>query len=410
MSAVPEPQVLAHAKRRLFTDEGSYAVADTQFSTDTWLANETIDEAVIDALAPFNHVQVGSGYPDLVGVGTVDEDLLAVERLGDDPPLIVVEAKGHDQSGTVDVERGIVQAHDRLGEANAAYVAVPISAIDGTDRTLCRELNVGLLGVTADGAVEPVERPRVIGNRTTTETSAIRFQASAQGVTDQSFGLNQPKNYLAYPLALAHDRPTEAILADRVVGAVDAARAGAAFLGIVEETVDGVRHTPLGDEVVRFALREHGTVDEALSAFDDWKRSRKRFCTVAPRWGQLARRVVYQYPATTLLVEELQHLHEDGVSEPTLPELVEYLHELHPSFTIELFVRGDQAVRRRVLTPDGELRRDPLADGAIYHSPTVFQLKAMLFHAGILTTRGTEPSNLDPTTDQWALCEPVDRR
>ena len=44
-----------------------------------------------------------------------------------------------------------------------------------------------------------------------------------------------------------------------------------------------------------------------------------------------------------------------------------------------------------------------------YHSPTVFQLKAMLYHAGILTERGSEPSNLEPESDEWALREPLAR-
>jgi hypothetical protein len=68
---------------------------------------------------------------------------------------------------------------------------------------------------------------------------------------------------------------------------------------------------------------------------------------------------------------------DDGVPESSLPQLVRYLHELHPSFTVELFLRGDEAVRERVLTGEGELRREPLSDGAVYHSQTVFQLKAL---------------------------------
>lgn len=112
---------------------------------------------------------------------------------------------------------------------------------------------------------------------------------------------------------------------------------------------------------------------------------------------------MFAYPATKLLVEEIQHLHDDGTPEPSLVDLVAYLHELHPSFAIELFIRGTDDARERVLTPDGELRASRLADGNVYHSPTVFQLKAMLFHAGIVTERGAEPSNLDPTADTWAL-------
>ncbi len=91
-----EPRVLARAKECLFPDDdevGSYAVTDTEFSTDEWLSGEGIAPAIHEQLAPFNHVRVGSGYPDLVGVRKLDPDLLAVERFGEEPPLIVLEAK-----------------------------------------------------------------------------------------------------------------------------------------------------------------------------------------------------------------------------------------------------------------------------------------------------------------------------
>ena len=116
------------------------------------------------------------------------------------------------------------------------------------------------------------------------------------------------------------------------------------------------------------------------------------------------------YPATQLLVEELQQMHDDGIPEPSLVDLVEWLHVHHPTFTVELFLRGDDDVRERALTGDGALQSSVLADGTVYHSPTVFQLKAMLYHAGILTDRGVEPSNLDPTADEWRLREPLSTR
>ncbi|MEF8757148.1 MAG: hypothetical protein V5A33_02815 [Halobacteriales archaeon] len=403
-----EPHVLARTKRRLFPDgDETYAVVDTQFSSDTWLEDAKVDAAVRETLAPFNHVQVGSGYPDLVGVRSLDAELLAVERLGDDPALIAVEAKGRTAEGTVGVERGIVQAYDRLHEANAAFVAAPEAGVSPSTRTLARELNVGVLGVGADGEVEPLEVPRLVGAPPTPEGSAIAFQASAQGVADESFGLNHPKNYLGYPLAVYHADETAAVLSKYVVGATADARRGAAFLDLIDERPDGVRLTPLGREVVRFALDRYGSVDAALQEFEDWKRSRRRFSDLAPEWGLLARRVVHAYPATELLVEELQHMHEDGLRSPSLVDLVEYLHELHPEFAVELFVRGTDAARRRVLTPEGDLRPAALADGDVYHAPTTFQLKAMLYHAGILTERGREPHALDPTADVWALRQPV---
>lgn len=410
-TSLSEPQVLAYTKRRLFPDPdepNTYAVCDTQFSMDEWLPGQSIDRNVRKRLAPFNHVRMGSGYPDLVGVRTLDSDLLAIERFGDHPPLIAIEAKGYTGAGTIDVERGVLQAYDRLQEANAAYVAVPHTAINQSTRTLARELNVGVLAVEADGQVEPLEVPRVVGNHTSDDATAIRFQATAQGVANKSFGLNHPKNYLAYPLALYHPGDTDEILAERVVRAVDAARAGASFLGLIEQRPYRNELTPLGKEVVRFALTRYGSVNAALDVFEGWQRSQERFSELAPAWGQLARRVVWAYPATQLLVEELQTMHEDGITEPSLMDLVEWLHVNHSTFTVELFIRGTDDVRSRVLDQDGDLVVSELTDGNVYHSPTVFQLKAMLFHSGILTERGDSPHQLDPTTDVWALTEPLD--
>ncbi len=409
-ASLSEPRVLAHTKRRLFPDDGrpdAYAVSDTQFSTTEWIAGRSIPASVREQLAPFNRVRVGSGYPDLVGVRTLDPALLAVERFGDQPPLVAIEAKGYTESGSVDIERGVIQAYDRLHEANAAYVTAPIDAVSRSDRTLASELNVGVLGVDTDGSVTPLEVPRVVGNRTSDDASAIRFQATAQGVAEMSFGLNHPKNYLAYPLALYHPDGTEPALAEHVVRATDAARTGAAFLGLIEERPNRTDLTPLGGEVVRFALDRHGTVDAAIEAFGEWKGSRERFCELAPAWGSLARRVVWAYPATKLLVTELEAMSEDGIFDPTLVDLLEWLFVSHPTFTVELFVRGTDEARSRVLTTDGEICSAALTDGNVYHSPTVFQLKAMLYHVGILTERGAEPNRLDPQTDSWALRHPL---
>jgi hypothetical protein len=376
---------------------------------EIWNAGSPV-ERVRETLSPFNHVRVGSGYPDVVGVGILDDELLAVDRLGDDPPLVAVEAKGYTRNSHVDVERGIVQARDRLDEANVAFVAAPARAVSGLARSLANELNVGVLGVETSGDVVVLERPRMVGTRTTTETSAIRFQASAQGVAEKSFGLNHPKNYLGYALAVAHPGDTESVVEGYVVGAVGDAERGATFLGLVDDDPGATTLTPLGREVVRFALDEYGSVSSALEAFEGWRRSRKRFCELAPKWGLLARRVLWAYPATQLLVEELQAMHRDGIPEPSLVDLVTYLHAQHPSFTVELFVRGTDDARRRVLDSDGNLQHDVLEDGIIYHSPTVFQLKAMLFHVGVLADRGTEPSNLDPATDDWRLRTALDVR
>jgi hypothetical protein len=185
------------------------------------------------------------------------------------------------------------------------------------------------------------------------------------------------------------------------------ARRGAAFLDLIAETPTGPRLRPLGQEVVRFAREREGSVERALETFSEWYRSRERFVDLAPAWGHLARRLVYDHDAVELLVTEIQTMHDDGLTEPTLVELLQYLHALHPEFAVELFLRGDDEARSRVLTDDGDLVEEVLADGTVYHSATVFQLKAICYHVGLLTERGAEPSRLDPTSDVWALRHPV---
>lgn len=407
-----EPEVLAHTKRALFPDDGreqGYAVVDTQFATDRWLAERRVDPRIRDALSPFNRVEIGTGYPDLVGVGWLDDQLLFGTHSRDHPPLIAVEAKGYRDNDYVDVERGIVQAHDRVAEANAAYLAAPRDAISAAAQSLAQDLNVGVLGVSEGGDVEVLEAPRLVGAESQTTANAIRFQTTAQGVTEQSFGLNHPKNYLAYPLAVYHNAPTRELMEAHVVGAVDSARTGARFLDLIDSDPAGEANlTSLGREVVRFALERYdGSLDDALATFEDWRRTRERFMEEAPAWGRVARQVLYEYPATPLLIEELQTLADAGTRDPSLRQLVVHLHERHPAFAVELFVRGTDDARERVFADENTLDRDVLADGTIYHSATTFQLKALLYHVGILAERGAEPHRVDPTTDSWALRMPV---
>lgn len=202
----------------------------------------------------------------------------------------------------------------------------------------------------------------MVGNRAPDEAAAIRFQASARGVAGKSLGLNHPKNYLAHPLAAYHPESTADVLAEHVVRAVDDPRTGAALLDLIAGKPAGVEVTPLGEDVIRFAVQRCGSVDDALAAFEDWQRSRQRFADIAPEWGLVTRRVVWSYPATQLIVNELQTIHEDGITSPSLVGLVEWLDVHHPrspsnSSSAELTTHAvapstltANSVRRRSLT------------------------------------------------------------
>jgi hypothetical protein len=73
----------------------------------------------------------------------------------------------------------------------------------------------------------------------------------------------------------------------------------------------------------------------------------------------------------------------------------------------ELFVSSKDEKRERIFTDDDELDPDVLENGEVYQPSTTFQLKAMMYHAGILTETGAEPSRIDPNEDVWRLLEAV---
>ena len=70
-------------------------------------------------------------------------------------------------------------------------------------RALARELNVGIIGVETPHDATLVEPARVTGaGDFSTTIDAIRFQATTHHLTEGSFPVNHPKNYLGYVLAI----------------------------------------------------------------------------------------------------------------------------------------------------------------------------------------------------------------
>lgn len=410
--AITEPRVLATTKDQLFTGDetgSGYTVVDTQFLTDQWLNDVPIPQEVTETLAPFNHVRVGSGYPDLVGAGSIEDDSFRGHHGDiDSPPLTVVEAKGYGSTGQVDTETGIVQAHDRLQEANLGFLAAPHSSISAETRALGRELNIGVLGVTEDQSVEVLEKPRVVGTKVGQEASTIRFQAGPQRVADQSFHLNRPKNYLGYPFCVYHPEPTANVLEEYVVRDFKSARDGAAFLGLIEKQPDGSDVLfPLGEEVLRFGLQKHEqSLRSVLEEFKSWKGKRTRLTQIAPDWALIARRVVFSFPATQMLVKHIQEL-QNNDQPPILPTVVEYLFDTSPTFAVEFFIRDTEEARSAVLTGDGELITASLLESQVYRSVVAYQFKQMLYHSGILAESGSDSGNLEPQESNWRLEQPI---
>jgi hypothetical protein len=405
-ATLTEPAVLAAAKDTLYPDLDTtdhYAVTETQFTTSNWGGWE-IPAEIRSRLAPFNTIRLTDGEPDLLGVG-----IPALEVLNADAattPVTVIEAKGHNTDPSVaDIRRGIHQAHGHLSEVNLGYVAAPIQSITDRARALARDLNVGIIGVESASDATLVEPARVTGaGEFSTTINAIRFQATTHRLTDGSFPVNHPKNYLGYVLALTADGETEELYSDHVISTVSDGRRGAILLGLIDSRPDGTRLTHLGAEVVRFARTHHGTVAAALSEFDTWWGKSTRFTDLAPRWAQLARSVALQYDPTQLLVDALERLHERGSTPATIDAVAREACRLNQPLAVEVFFTRSR--REDVLTAEGDIDGSALTDPTVYKSGLHFQFKYHLYHIGLLTRGGTDDKDR-VLTNEWALEHPV---
>ncbi|MFW5950390.1 MAG: hypothetical protein ACOCR6_03535, partial [archaeon] len=278
-------------------------------------------------------------------------------------------------------------------------------SITDTARALARELNVGIIGVETAHDATLVEPARVTGaGDFSTTIDAIRFQATTHHLTEGSFPVNHPKNYLGYVLALTADDNTRDIYADKVINSVSGGRRGAILLGLVDDRPDGETLTHLGAEVVRFARTRYGSLSAALDQFDAWTGRSTRFTELAPRWAQLARSIAIQYDPTQLIIEALERLHQTGTDNATIADVAAEACRINQPLAVEVFFTQNR--RDDVLTADGDINDTMLHDPTVYKSGIHFQYKYQLYHVGLLTTGGTDEK--DKVLDNlWQLEQPT---
>jgi len=408
MGALIEPNVLADAKDFLLPADSEYgfAVVDAQFKANTW-GGQPIESSIRARLEPINSLRLSGGHPDAVLAppkpGTYRGDIEdAVTAL----PLAVIEAKGETEHNNQNTTRvAITQAHGHLPEANVGFAAVPSDYISENDRSLARELNIGLLAIDETG-IEVVERSRLVGTETTPSAKTVRFHARLGGTAVESLKKNHPKNALGYALTLQHPGTTEDVFRNYVIDSVDDARLDAMALGLVSKSGNGPQLTPSGREAVRTVRYHHDGIEPALERIDDLTGSGRRFIDACPVMGTVVRQVLLSYPPTQELIDTLGELASAGNMRPSLAEVARAVASEHPNFALDLFVSTRSEDRERVLSDsDDEVVDSSAFDiGQVYSTHTTFQYKAMLYHVGLLTERGTgTKSELDPSTDIWAL-------
>ena len=251
----------------------------------------------------------------------------------------------------------------------------------------------------------------------------------------KSYTLNHPKAYIGWAVALKKggDRETaDELCSEYVIGATDQARRGAMHMGLVESPSRGEYElTDHGADVVTETLDlfPGNNYTQVLEFFDSLRRSSKRFVEKAPKFAELAPKMMLGDDGARRLVELMQDVYAvgshgeevDGEGYP-LETIFRDLWARDPTFAATAFIRQDDDVRKAVLggTPDewtndmAMLDRDALESGTIeiegeerpiYRDATVFQFKAIAYHMGVLTQQGREAAEIDPTDDLWGLEE-----
>jgi hypothetical protein len=222
-----------------------------------------------------------------------------------------------------------------------------------------------------------------------------------------SFKKNHPKNALGYVLAVRADGETDEIFEQYVIKSASDARLDATGLGLLRESPEANRLTKTGREAVRTLSYQYSSITAALERIDAQSGRSARFIDALPVMGMIVRQALLDYGPTKHLLSALDTLAERGHPEPSLAQVATTIAQQRPSFALEFFVAPDS--RKDVRNDStGELNLEKFDDGVIYATHTTFQYKAMLYHAGILTTRGNDKkSDLDPNSVTWALENPI---
>jgi hypothetical protein len=408
VSVLIEPQVLAEAKEFLLPPESEhgYAVVDAQFKTDTW-GHQMIDQPVRTTLEPINTLRMANGRPDAVLTPPKSDTYRSdIRDSATALPIAVIEAKGkvkNNRQNTAQV--AITQAHRHIGEVNLGFAAVPRTAISASDRSLARELNIGLLAIDQRGA-ELIEKSHLVGTETSATAETLRFHANLGGTAVENLKKNHPKNALGYALATQHPGDTESVFEKYVIKSVSDARLDATALGLISLSVAGPRLSPEGREAVRTVIYRYGGTETALEEIESLRGSRKRFIDKCPVMATVVRQALLSYPPTQVLLDSLEELAEAGNTEPSLAEVAKAVARKNPNLALDLFISTHSEDRKQILATDSDQPLDPTIfdDGEVYSTHTTFQYKAMLRHVGLVAgPLNDTKSELDPTSSVWKL-------
>ena len=349
------------------------------------LAAGRVNRIVVDADPSFVNSRVRRQLEPMarVVINGARPDLLALTEGVGSPLVVGFEVKAHPS----DWVKGLTQSRRYRAGVHQSYLAFPAPerGVLGDLMGMAQESGVGVFMRTGKVWCEelPASPPQPLPQSLESALGALRGVAAARRLQ-----LNHPLNYLVVPYLLqTHPgaAPLE-VLRDYWPdlgsdGTRRHAVEGAASLGLI----DGEGHaTALG-------LTAADLLDAVGFSPDTSPPKRKRLSEASLGIAAIARSVLLPQPAVRLILKALERGPRRG---ETLPGLFARARRIDETLAGALFLADPSASDRETLR------------GEDINPSTVFKLKQVLWHAGLLSTKahasaGKGAVAYDPGSDVW---------
>ena len=321
-----------------------------------------------------------------LAIGSVRADLICSSGPASARTVTGFEVK----PATGDWRQGLGQARSYRGGVHHSWLAIEGDARQLADGAAeqARELGVGLLVLDTRGDWHPLVRPTEPLPRPALLGSALSV---LEGVPiARRLQLNHPLNYLAVAF-VAHVAPPGASLMEELGRRWSSLGSD----GTRRHAITGAATIGLVDAAGALTLKGRTAAELMLALGFDAANpppARARLCEAAPGLGAVVRFVLLHNPAIDLILRALAR--QPGPV--ALPQLALAAAAIDPALAAALFLADPAAELRPDLPP------------AAWNNSTVFKLKQVLWHAGLVATKrhrsaGGTGTNYDPASDLWEL-------
>jgi len=205
-----------------------------------------------------------------------------------------------------------------------------------------------------------------------------------------NFKLTHLKNYIGVTIIIEMDAPIETLLPQKFVQMPRECVLGAEALNLITRNRN---LTELGSDLLTTTKAEYNSLETALDLIADSTHS--RLINSEDNLTQAIQYIMSNYPVATELIQVLS-----VTGDTTLNKLAKRTQTLQKPHLNEYMLRSTES--------SDNLSETDYTNIECYNSAFIYQFKSLLCHAGILTTPGSDTTNLSPKDDHWKLDPKLD--